>query len=110
MFSTSYENVYFKGFPRRMIKYFVKRHLIMLKILKRTDTNEVLLQRFINFLIKPSGGAVTRSMTLATQDNSAIMQNQKLPEELFKPVIRKFEKQKVYSSLIDKVLILRICN
>ena len=37
---------------------------------------------------KNSGGAV----------KSEIMSNQKLPEELYKPIIRKFVKQKIYSS------------
>ena len=50
-------------------------------------------------------GAVTCawSETLATQDKSVIkseyMPNQQLTEELHKPIIRKFEKQKVYASL-----------
>ena len=33
---------------------------------------------------------------------SIIMPNQELAEELHKPIIRKFEKQKVYSSCKDK--------
>ena len=40
-----------------------------------------------------SGGAV----------KSEIVQNQKLAEELHKPIIRKFEKRKLHSSFIDNV-------
>ena len=54
-------------------------------------------------------GAVThaRSETLDTQDNTAIKNNiiwkQQLAEELQKPIIRKFEKEKVYSLFIDNI-------
>ena len=34
---------------------------------------------------------------------SKIMSNQELPEELQKPIIRKLEKLKVYSSFIDNI-------
>ena len=42
-----------------------------------------------------------------------VLQNQELKEELQKPMIKKFEKQKVHSSFIDSiwgVLIYQICN
>ena len=65
------------------------------------DVKGVLLQWFINCLIKkPSGDAVTRarSQTLPSQDKSAlenkIISNQQLAEELQKRVVRKFEKRK----------------
>ena len=35
--------------------------------------------------------------------NSGIMSNQKIPEELHKLLIRKFEKRKVYSSCKDSI-------
>ena len=44
---------------------------------------------------KTSGGAVKTS--------SKIMSNQELAEELHKPAIRKFEKQKVRSTFIDNI-------
>ena len=45
------------------------------------------------FDVKSSGGVV----------KSEIMPNQQLAEELLKPIIRKFEKCKVYSSFKDNV-------
>ena len=42
---------------------------------------------------KPSGGAV----------KSEIMLNQELAEELYKPIIRRFGKQKVHSSFTDNI-------
>ena len=51
---------------------------------------------------KSAGGAATRSEILATQNKSAIIQEQQLVEELRKPIIRKFEKRKVHSSFKDK--------
>ena len=54
----------------------------------------VLLEWFINFLIKEtSGGAVKNEIT----------QSKKLAEELQKPIIRKFKKRKVHSSFIDNI-------
>ena len=52
---------------------------------------------------RPSSGAVARAQSenLATPDKSAIksetMPNQRLDEELHKPIIRKFKIYKVYS-------------
>ena len=43
---------------------------------------------------KSSGGAI----------KSKTMSNQKLPEKWHKPIIRKFGKQKVYSSFKDNIL------
>ena len=65
-----------------------------------------------------SGGAITlaRSKPLIMGGKFAIksevMPKQQLGEELHKPIIRKFEKQKVYSFLKIKigVLIQQICN
>ena len=54
------------------------------------------------------GVAVTRSQseTSATQNKSAILQNQRLAEELLKLIIRKLEKQKVHLDLADILLII----
>ena len=56
--------------------------------------NVELRQWFTNFYgEKSSGGAV----------KSEIMPNQQLAKELHKPIIRKFETQKVHSSFIDNI-------
>ena len=54
------------------IKYYVKKHLISLKVLDMMDAEEILLQWFIIFLIKKTapGGAV----------KSEIVQNKELAE------------------------------
>ena len=57
------------------------------------DIKEVLLLWFISFLIKKSEG-------------SGIINNKEniqLADELHKPIIRKFEKRKVYSSFRDNI-------
>ena len=51
-----------------------------------------LLQWFINFLIKNLLVVLLK-----------IIQNEELVKELHKPIIRKFNKRKVYSSFIDNV-------
>ena len=52
------------------------------------------LHWFIIFLIKKLGNAIKKE----------IMQNAKeLPEELHKPIISKFQKRKLHSSLIDNI-------
>ena len=57
-----------------------------------------------------SGGAATlaRSETLATQNKSAVkienISNSGLAEKLHKPIIKKYEKRKVYSSFMDNIL------
>ena len=58
------------------------------------DINTDMLQWLINFSIKkPSGGAVKID----------IIPNQQLAEELQKPIIRKFEQWKLYSSFKDNI-------
>ena len=44
-------------------------------------------------MIKIAGGAIKKE----------IMQNEELPKELRKPIIRKFEKRNVHSSFIDNI-------
>ena len=57
------------------------------------DIKEVLLLRFINFLIKkPSFSGV----------NNEIKKNEQLAEKLHKPIIIKFKKRKVYSSFKEQ--------
>ena len=50
-------------------------------------------------MIKKNFGA----NTLGSAVKSEIMSNQQLTEELNKPVTRKFEKQKVHLSFVDKI-------
>ena len=69
----------------------------MLKIQNVMDIKEVLLQWFINSLIKKSayGGGVKNEN----------ISNQKTDEELHKPVMRKFEKRNVQFCAIPDVQI-----
>ena len=77
-----------------LIKCYVIKHLILLKIQNMININADLLQWFINFLIKvTSVGAI----------KNEIMANKELTEELHKPIIRKFEKRKVHSCFIDNI-------
>ena len=75
------------------ITYYMVKHLILLKILNMTDIKEVLIQWFINLLLKSSDGAIKSEVIFILRENI----------ELHKLIIRKFEKQKVYSSFIDKI-------
>ena len=50
---------------------------------------------------KSSGGVITHA--LSETFKSEIVANQKLVEELHKPIIRKFEKRKVHSSFKDNI-------
>ena len=86
-----------------MIKYYMIKNLILLKIQNMVDINEDLLQWFTNFLINSSG-----CNTYATRTNkfaggavkSEIVQNKELAKELQQPIIKKSEKRKVHSSFI----------
>ena len=68
------------------------KHLILLRIQTTIDINRVLLQWLKNFFDNKSVSFSQPTSDLATQE---------LAEELHKPIIRKFEKRKVYLSLID---------
>ena len=65
---------------QRLIKYYVIKNLILVKIQNNIGTREIFLQWSIIFLIKGL-----------------------LNEELHRQVIRKFEKQKVYASFKDNI-------
>ena len=68
-----------------LMKFCVIKHLILLKIQNMMDIYVDVLQWFINFLIKKtSGGAI----------KNKIMSDKELAEELQKPIIRKFKKEK----------------
>ena len=74
----------FKDLPRlALIKYYVVKHLILLKKTKY-DGYQGGLASVLNFLIKKASGSGVIS---------EIMPNQQLSEELHKPIIRKFEKK-----------------
>ena len=68
-----------------LIKYYVTKHLILLKIQYMMGVNIDLLQWFINFLIKK---------TLEGTVKNEIISNKDLAEELLKPTIGKFGKEK----------------
>ena len=58
------------------------------------NINTDLLQWLINFSIKKSSGGAVKI---------DIVPNQQLAEELQKPIIRKFEQRKLYSSFKDNI-------
>ena len=70
------------------------------------DLIEVLLQWFAKMFDKTSAGANTPGGAIKIE----IMPNQQLAEWLSKPIITKFEKQKVHSSFKDKIWDALICN
>ena len=77
-----------------LIKHYVIKHLVLIKIQNMMDIKEVLLQRFISFFDeKTSGGAV----------KGEIMPDQQLAEDFHKPIIKKIEKRKVHSSFTDNI-------
>ena len=71
----------FKDLNRRTFadKLLCEKHLILLKIQNMMDINMDFLQPFVNVLIKKTSGRDLKSIP-----------NKKLAEELYKPVIRKF--------------------
>ena len=62
------------------------------------DIKEVLLLWFTNFFDKKSTGSC-----LATLANKSAFNNEKLAQELQKPIIKKFERRAVYSAFKDKI-------
>ena len=69
-----------------------------------TDTKEDQLLWFTNLLIKsPQGVVVLRPLLRLLIIDNKIKQNIQLAEELHKPIIRKFEKRKVYSRFRDNI-------
>ena len=71
-----------------LIKYYKIKRLIFLKVQNMMDIKGVLLQWFINFLIKKT------SVSSIKNEN---MSDQQLTEELLNSVIKKFNKRKVDS-------------
>ena len=77
----------FKELPRRTVlaKYYVIKHIILLKSQKKRIPKRLALILYKCFDKKSSGSGV----------KSEIMSNQQLSEELHKVIIRKFEKLKI---------------
>ena len=69
-----------------LIRYYVVKHLILLKIQNKMVMKKVLPQWLTSFFEKSLSGIGVRS---------DIMSNQPLAEELLKPIIKNIEKQKV---------------
>ena len=76
------------------------KYLILLKIRNMMDIKEVLLQRFIHFLIKKTSVSGIKSKNIS---------NKKLAEELHKPIIRKLIKEK-YIDLLLTLFGVLICK
>ena len=65
------------------------------------DINVDLLQWSINLLIKTSGGGTAYANKSAIKNEN--ISNKELAEELYKPIIRKFNKRKVQSPFINNI-------
>ena len=87
-----------------LIKYYMIKHSILLKIQNTMDIKEDLLQWFIIFFHKKSSGSGAKSDIISNW--------QQLAEELHKPILRKFEKRKVYSAFMKNIWgdMQQICN
>ena len=81
---------------------------------KRTAADKILRDKAFNIAKKPKYDGYQRglaSMVYKFFDkkskgsgiNNEMKQNQQLPEELHKPIIRKFKKRKVYSAFKDNI-------
>ena len=66
------------------------------------DIKEVLLLWFIIFFDKKSVSLADKS-TEGSGVNNETKQNEELPEELYKPIVKKFLKRRVYSSFKDNI-------
>ena len=67
-----------------LVKYWVIKYLVLLKIQNMMDIKQVLLQWFINFLIKETSGSGIKN---------EIISNKELAEELHKPSLETFRKE-----------------
>ena len=79
-----------------LIKYYVIKHLILLKIQNMMDINVDLLQASMvyKFFDKKTSGSGIKNENIS---------NKQLAEELHKQVIRKFNKRKAQSPFIDNI-------
>ena len=69
------------------------------KNLNMMDIKGVLLQSFINFLIKKTSGGTGKNKNISNKELA-----EELTEELQKLIIRKFNNRKVQTSFIDNIL------
>ena len=67
-----------------LIKYYVIKHLILLKIYNMVDVNTKSLQWSITFLIKNTSGGTVKNK---------IISNKELAEALYKSIIRPFNEK-----------------
>ena len=80
-----------------LIKYYLIKHLILLKIQNMMYINADLLQQFIDFLIKKTLLVVVLQMRIF------LISNKEIAQKLHKPILGKFEKRKVHSTFIDNI-------
>ena len=90
---------------QRLIKYYVINHFDIAKNLKYDGYQHGLASMVYKFFDKKSASFEDKSAS-GSGVKSEIMPNQELTEELHKPIIRKFEKGKVYSTFKDKFEVL----
>ena len=57
-----------------LIKYFVIKHLILLKIQNMIDTKEALLQQFINVFVETSATPAANTSGSAIKNNTTLNQ------------------------------------
>ena len=65
------------------------------------DIKSVFASMIYNFFYEKTSGSAVKS---------EIMSNQELAKELQRPIITKFEKRKVYSSVMDNIWVVDLAN
>ena len=77
-----------------LIKYYIIKDLILLKIQKMMEINVDLLQWSIDFLIKKTCGGTVKNWNIS---------NKELVEDLHEPIVRKFNERRIHSPFIDNI-------
>ena len=85
-----------------LIKYYVIKHFILLKVQNMMDINVDFPQCSIHFLHKKTSVGAPALVNKSAITNQ-IISNKELAWKLHKPIIRKFNKWKVHSSFIDNI-------
>ena len=70
---------------------------------RRTASDKILHNKAFNVAKNPKCHKCYDKKTSGGAIKNEIMTNKELPENLYKPIIRKFKKQKVYSFFIDNI-------
>ena len=85
---------YFKDLGREqlVIRDYVMKHLILIKIQSVIDINVESLHGSYNFYTKLLGGAFIRATMLNLRPSDLL--TRQIAEKLYKPITRKFEKRK----------------